>query len=529
MKKYIALGILLMLSLVLAACGGGSGGDASGNRTTGSSEAFPVLHWASIQVPRADPVTKSGFSTFSLVAPVEQSLMSFDKEGKVVPGLASSVSNPNPTTYIYHLKSGVRFSDGKPMTAEDVLFSLKRNFEEESLLATTWEDVKSITKQGADEIVIKLKKPEVAWPGIPAFSGWILEKAAAVKGGIEKIGTPSNLPIGTGPYKFASFNPQTGATLVLNPYWNGPKPTAEKIDVKFYKEDAQTALAIRSGEADGTSFAQSKNDFEFPGAEVLSTPGVGEMAIGMNTQVAPFNDVHVRKAIAYATDRKGMIEAIFRGEAELSQTLTPPTLYANIAPAAQVESTFAKLPSYEFDLAKAKEELQKSKYPNGFTATFPAEPAALKTVQILAPDLAKIGIHLKIEQLTEAAYYEIALGPRDKIGFTFNWYSATFPDPGALLDYFLSPAEAKVNGLNSANYTNPEVGELLEQQSQASNGAERLGLINEIFQIEREEVPYIPLFTPDQYMVLSTNFVMEEYSPWTISFTPWPLLIKKAS
>jgi peptide/nickel transport system substrate-binding protein len=530
MKKFTAVGAVLTLAFVLAACGGGSSGSSGATSSaTGSSEPFPVLHWTSTPIQRADVVTGFSFGTFSLVAPVTQGLMSYDKEGKVIPGLASSVDNPDPTTYIYHLKQGIKFSDGKPLTVEDVVFSLMRNLGKESQSASNFEDVASIKAQGSDAVVIKLKEADVTWPNVPAFCGQILEKAAALKGGIEKLGTPANLPIGTGPYKFTDFNPQTGATLDLNPYWKGQKQTAQEVQVKILKEDSQIALAMRSGEADGSSWPVSERAYASSGAQIVTTPGVNQMALSMNTLVAPFNDIHVRKAIAYATDRKGMIEAIFEGKAELSQTLTPISLYGSIAPAAEVEKTFGSLPNYEFDLAAAKAEMAKSKYPEGFSTTFVAEPTAVKVAQALAPDLAKIGIKMKVEQVTEAAYIEYLFGPRDKLGLTMGYYGAVYPDPSSLMNFWLSPSQAKLNGLNSANYKSAEMAKLLSEQSKATNGDERLQLINSAFQLMKEEVPYVPLFAPQQFIVVSPKFVFEDYSPWTLSFTPWPLLVKKAS
>jgi len=530
MKKSLALGAVLALTLALAACGSsGSGGNGSGGSGTGSSSPYPELHWGSTPVQRADPVTGFTFATFSLVAPVEQGLMSYDKDGKVIPGIASSFDSPNPTTYVYHLKQGIKFSDGKPVTGEDVLFSLERNLGDESQSAGSFENVKSFELQGKDELVIKLKEPEVGWPNTPAFCGQILEKAAAVKGGLDKIGTPANLPVGSGPYKFASFNPQVGATLELNPYWQGEKPAAQKVDVQFFKEDAQLALAIRSGEIAGTFWPVSTRSFEFPGAEIIKFPGVNQMALAMNTQLPPFNDIHVRKAIAYATDRKGMIEAIFNGDAELSSTLTPISLYASVAPAGEVESKFAALPAYEFNLAKAKEEMAKSGYSDGFSTTFPAEPAGVKIAQALAPELAKIGIKMKVEQMDEGAYYELLLGPRDKLGLSLGFLGAVAPDPSSLMNYFLSPDQAAVNGLNSANYQNPKMARLLTEQNQAADGSKRLDLINSIFELMLDEVPYAPLFAPTQFIVVSEKFAIEDVSPWTISFTAWPLLIHQAS
>lgn len=533
MKKSLLAGAaVIVLSVVVAACGGGGGSsssDSTGATAQDSAASFPELRWAYPPIRRADPVSYFSSATTSLVAPVEQSLMSYNAEGKVEPELAESVENPNPTTYIYRLKKGAKFSDGKPVTGEDVLFSLQRNMGSESQTATNYENVASISLQGSDTIVFKLKQPDVSFPNLPAFSGQILQKAAALKGGKGTIGTSSNLPIGSGPYKFTSFNPEQGATLELNPYWEGEKPPAEKIAITFVKTDAALALAMRSGEVDGDFFITSKRSFEFPGVELLSSPGALQIALSMNTIVPPFDDVHVRKAIAYATDREGMAQAIYAGGAEITNTLTPPALFGNIAPESEVEEVFDTLPKYEFDLDAAKAEMEQSKYPDGASITFQSEPGLIKIGQILQPDLAKIGLDLNVEEMSESRFIETLYGPRDKLSLAVNFYGATYPDPSSLLTYFLSPEQAKVNGLNSANYKNPEIGELLAQQNMEADGEKRLQLIAQIYEAMGKDFPYVPLFSPEQFMVISDEYEFEGFSQWTTRFDAWPLLVRPSS
>lgn len=529
MKKFLLVGAMLALTLALAACGGGSSsGGSSTSSGTASAEPFPELRWASTPVRRADVVTSFDGATQALVAPVAEGLMSFDAEGKVVPGVADSVDQTNPTTYVYHLKPGLKFSDGKPVTIEDVVYSLERNRGEDSQSAVNFENVASIKAQGEDSVVVKLKHADVTWINVPAYSGQIIEKAAAVKGGEDKLGTPSNLPIGSGPYKFASFSPDQGATLEVNPYWKGEKPAAQKVTVTFLKDDSALALAMRSGEVDG-SFVGTKGLFEFPGVQLLSTAGAGQTTISLNTIQPPFDDIHVRKAIAYATDREGMVQAVIDGAGEVSETLTPYSLYGNIAPVDQVKEAFSTLPKYDFDLAAAKREMAKSKYPDGFTTTYQSEPGSVKIGQILAPDLAQIGIKLKIEQLTESGYLEKLYGPRDKIALMVDGFASTYPDPSSLMNAWLAPEQAKVNGLNSANWKNAEVGRLLEAQSKTSDGNKRLEMITQIFQLMKEDVAYIPLYTQEQFMAVSDDFVYEDFSFWTSHYAAWPLLVKKAS
>jgi peptide/nickel transport system substrate-binding protein len=529
MNKYLATGAALALTLAVAACGGGSGNDntsAAGSPAT--SEPIGELSWSSLPIRRADVQTSFDHATASIVSPVVQGLVTYDVDGKVIPALASSVKQRDDVTYAYRLRDGITFSDGTPLTMKDVVWSLNRNFAKDANTSANYTNVKSVKAEG-DEVVFKLKQPDVAFPNLPAFSGQIIQKAAAERGGVEKIGTPSNLPVGTGPYMFESFSPDTGAVLVANPHWYGEKPSVQKVTIKFLKDDSALALAMRSGDVDGAFFFNNPRLFKFPGVKLIEGPGASQMTLSLNTIVPPFDDVHVRKAIAYATDREGLLAAALGGSGKVAETLTPPSLYANIAPVDEVNAKFDALPRYDYDIEAAKAELAKSRYPDGFTTTFPADPESVKVAQGLAPDLAKIGIKLNIDEISTNDYLALLYGPRDKIGMLMGFYGATYPDPSGLMTWWLSPEQARVNGLNSANWKNAEVGRLLSEQSQAEDGAERLQLITEVFKYMKEEVPYVPLFAPDEYMVIGDDYTMAEYSPWLRSFTPWPTQVRKAA
>lgn len=530
MKKLLSAGAALALVLIVAACGSGSSssGGAPAVRA-GSSKPFPELRLDGGGVRRVDAVTSFDIPTLLIVAQVEQGLTSFDANGKVVPALASSVDQPDDTTYVYHLRPGVKFSDGKPLTVDDVVWSLERAMGKTSQLATNYTSVASIAAQGADTVVVKLKRPDVTWPGIAAFAGQIVEKAAALRGGVANIGTPSNLPIGTGPYRFQSFSADTGATLAVNPYWSGPKPAAQRVVFENLRDQSAIQLALRSGDVDVVTGA-SRRGFEIPGVTLYQAPGVLQMALSMNTLVAPFDDVHVRRAIAYAVDRAGIAQATMGGGYQLSDTLTPLTLYGDVAPVDQVRAAFATLPRHDFDLQKARAELAQSRYPHGFTTSIDAVDIFPPIAQAMVPQLAKIGITLKLKPEQQNQWVAEVYGPREKVGFTPTSYSATYPDPSSLMSDWLDPAAAAVNGLNTANYRNPEMGRLLEQQRQETDGAARLRLITEAFRLMKRDVPYIPLWSPDIYMAMSSKYVLSErYSPWTAYFTPWVVDVHAAS
>lgn len=532
MRKCVCASIMLALSAVaVAACGSSKSGTASSG--VGSSKPYAELRWGSAPTTRLDFTTNLETGSSAMEALAVQNLMEFEQSGKVKPGPATrSVEHPNTTTYIYNLKSGVRFSDGKPLTAADVVYSLKRNLGKEAQTASSFANVASIAESGPLTVVVKLKQPNASWPDIPAFAGQIIEMAAAERVGESNLGTPSGLPIGTGPWKIDSFSPTTGVQYSRNPYWTGPTPPARRISVDFFKEESAEALALRSGAIDGCfPVSVLKSFLDIPGTHLLIAPGTGSAVISMNTIIPPFNNIHVRRAIAYATNVKGMLQATWGKYAAIEHAVVPASVFAGLAPASAVNAMLDSLPKYEFNIAAAKRELEKSPYPHGFTTTAQVEISNDRgTVvgQILASDLAKIGINVKVQTMPSATWLATLYGPRKAIKLFPVEYASVFPDPDALMYYWLAPEAAKVNGLNSANYTNPEVGRLLKEEDMASNPHKRLELISKILRISMEDVPYQPQYSPDYVSVLSDRYVWPTFATTTIFYTAWAMDVRLA-
>lgn len=138
MRRYLCVGLALAVAFVAAGCGG-SGQTTPTSSSTGSSKPYPELRWGLPAFPSAlDFQRNANGAEASVESLTVNTLMEYTPDGKVKPGLASSVEHPNATTYIYHLRS-VKFSDGKPMTAADVVFSLERNITlKESWIKPYW-------------------------------------------------------------------------------------------------------------------------------------------------------------------------------------------------------------------------------------------------------------------------------------------------------------------------------------------------------------------------------------------------------
>lgn len=536
MRKCVYACVAFALATVITGCGSGKGQSAglSSGGSSGSSKTYAELHWG--MPVFAGPIYQADNSYY--VGDMEQlavqNLVEFEPDGNTRLGLASSVEQPNPTTYIYHLKQGVRFSDGKPLTAADVVFSLNHNIDgKESIFALYWGGA-SVSERGSSTVMVKLARPNVAWPKIMAATSQVIEKAAAEKVGEKAVGTPNGLPIGTGPWKFDGFKPEVEVTFSQNPYWKGAPRPASRIKMSLFKEESTMALALRSGAIDGAFWYVDDKLFQnIPNVRQLTSPVAANMTFfGMNVDTSPFNNVHVRRAIAYAANVKGMIEAVQEsGLATEDRTLSPSDLFSSgLGSSTQVNKMLNSLPSYSLDLAAAKRELDKSPYVHGFSTTvqaIAAEASSVIVAQVLASDLGKIGIKAKVEELTPAASAGM-FGKKVKI--YVQEYSAPYPDPSILPSFLLASSQIKPpgSGLNFANYSAPEVDRLQDAQGAAANPDTRRQLLGKMLGIAGAEEPYRPLYTHLTWASISNRYVYPTFSQWTFNFTPWALDVKLA-
>jgi peptide/nickel transport system substrate-binding protein len=533
-KRVGGCAALVLVMALVAACGGGKAQTGKSVSQTGSSRPYPELRWGvSAFGSKLELRKELSVAISSIEGLAVQGLEAFEPDGKLKPELASSTEQPNPTTYVYHLKAGVKFSDGKPLTVADVIYSLKLDLGSESAVKGYWENVSSVSAQGSSAVVVKLKRPNALWPEYLALTDQIVEQEAAEEAGGEKtLGTENNLPVSTGPWKIDSFTPEVGVKLSRNPYWSGPRQGADKIDVSVFKTEASEALALRSDAIDGASFYSAPKLFlNIPGVRELTAPGVSLEFLEMNTTAKPFDNVYVRRAIGYAANVKGMLRAMFPpGFATEETTFASRESFANLGSPAEVNAMLDSLPKYEFDLTAAKRELAKSPYPHGFSTTLQVaagSPVELGLGEILASDLAKVGITVKIHEFTASEYPDLFAG---KYAIWLQGYASNYPDPESMFSLLLSPSQIDPpgSGLNGSRYRNDEVAKLLIEQREKLNPAQRLQVIGRLLKVAGKDEPYAILFTPAESIALSDRYVFPTFSPWTNLYGPFAAGVRLA-
>ncbi|WP_432990314.1 ABC transporter substrate-binding protein [Dactylosporangium sp. CA-233914] len=451
-----------------------------------------------------------------------ETLLRVTPDGKLQPWLATSWTENSPTEYVYTLRQGVKFWNGNELTADDVVYSLMRDGGPALGKAGFYGSVSKIEARDPHTVVVTLKHPDAAWKNTPGMAYSQIYEKAFTEAHQDTFGKPGTLVMGTGPWKVDSLDPTKGAEYSANPtYWGG-EPPIKHITVKFYQSETSLALAMRAGEVDLAPSVSEPDTFKSAsGVRVTTRTTCGSSLFSMPTQTAPWSDVHVRRAVAYAINKQDLLKATGGANIDTLDTVIAPSLLQNLGDAGAADAALNTLPKYPHDLDKAKQELAQSSQPNGFSATIVStnDQATLKINQAIAAQLKTIGINLEIKPMTTTEYYEVLLGPADQRPPGFISTGGCAPDP-SWDNIFIGKG-----GLNVANYHPAEVDTLIADGLATTDPAKRLQTYIQILDKLGTDLPYIPLFR-EGTSYASNNFEWVNFGDFW-AYSCWPLNIKR--
>jgi peptide/nickel transport system substrate-binding protein len=469
-----------------------------------------------------DPKTAEGCNN-DVCGLFMEHLLEFGPNGKLEPMLATSVSTPNPVTYIYHLRHGVKFWDGNEMTSADVMNSIKWVSTPDSVTSVYFKDIKSMTAPDKYTVKIVLKQPDADWKNSLSYEAPIFEKAFqdAHKA---TMGNPGVLIQATGPWKLDSFNPTTGYELSANPNWWGGKVPVDHISAKVFSTETSEALAMRAGEIDIAFPSDGAVFTKTAGATVSSyaTPAVNYLA--MNANVAPWSDIHVRRAIAYALNRSDIIDAVGGPSIAVPADVpVPQGQLERLGSPAQVTAALKSVPTYAYNVTKAKAEMAQSKYPNGVSATTDVLANFSNysdVVQVIAAELKPIGINLTVKVVPSGTFFsELSKGA--KSGIIFGGLGAVSPDPSILLSYMLGSKAT----YNAARYMPPAIDTMLAKGLSETSNTKRLAIYTQILKQIQTDLPYVSLYRRKSFIATNGKFTLPPLATYQ-GFLPWALDVK---
>lgn len=470
-------------ALVLAAAGCGSSASKSPSSSTklasfytGGTPGGTPVKGGTITVDQGENV--KSLDPVKLIQPSEVQVdrAVFDQLFEYLPGnpapqpaLAQSYSvSNNGLTYIFHIRPGVKFSNGEPVTGEDVVYSLNRQKLPIAAIGTVIK-AKSWQVSLVNPMTVKLQLQSVM-PSLIGDMG-LVQMSIVPKKVLEKEGETAfaSHPVGSGAFAFSSST-STFSTVKLarNPnYWRSEQPYVDNVVFNEVLETNARILAVRTGAATiatGISFSQVASLKGATGVRMLIEPLQDTDPVFFQLSKPPFNNVNVRRALNYATPREEIIKAVFKGLAEPAN-----------APAGHLQYWNSKLPAPAFDLAKAKQLLKESPYPHGFSTNMilPAgEPDAALVASILQSTWAKIGVHVNIQPLNVGTWVADQFASKYELSTWNDEGFVTEQYPNDLTMYIDFTEAGGTNALGT-NYKNMEVVKLLEEALGTQNETTR--------------------------------------------------------
>ncbi|KHK99991.1 hypothetical protein LK09_01380 [Microbacterium mangrovi] len=267
-----------------------------------------------------DPYHSADYTPNMIVSNMCENLLSQTPDFKIKPNLASSYANPNPLTWVYDLRKDVTFWDGHPMTADDVVYSMTKNWKDQTgFYSFLYANVASITKTGPYQVTVKMKQPDYLFnEELASTVGVVVEKEFTEKAG-KNFGSPSGGLMCTGPYEYGGWKQGQSITAIANAhYWNKAlQPKVKKITFTFLTDDSSITSGLLSGEIDGTY------NVPVSGIPTLKVSDAGKLYRGkaglevefvVANQKGALRNPDIRKALQLAIDWKGIGAVVYGGE-----------------------------------------------------------------------------------------------------------------------------------------------------------------------------------------------------------------------
>lgn len=473
--------------------------------------AANVFRWANDgDVNSMDPYTRQETFLLAFNSSIYEPLVRRNQQMQPEPALAERWEQPSPTVWRFHLRRNVRFSDGTPFTADDVVFSVQRVRAQGSNMASVLATVKEVRAVDQHTVDFETHQPNPIL--IQEITNWgIMSRAWSERNNSTR---PADLTareenfatrnaMGTGPFLLQSREPDRRTVLVPNPnWWDTPRHNITRAELNIIANDATRVAALLSGEVDFV-YTVPPQDVDrisrAPGLRIIQGPELRTIYLGFDQSRAellksdvrgrnPFQDVRVRRAMYQAIDVQAINRTVMRGQSRPTGMMWGPGVNGFR------EEDDRRLP---VDLDAARRLLAEAGYPNGFGVTMDCpndryvNDEAICTAIVAM--LARVGIRVTLAAQTRVRYFAEINAPRYNTSFyLLGWTPATSDAHNALFN-LLGTRDGTRGVFNNGGYSNPRMDSLISRIATETDQEARQRLISEAAALIRDDIPNIPL------------------------------------
>ncbi|MET0508660.1 MAG: ABC transporter substrate-binding protein [Burkholderiaceae bacterium] len=456
-----------------------------------------------------DPHSLNESGQLSLLGNLYEPLIGRDKQLGLVPGLATSWKQLSPTVWNFAIRKGVTFHDGKPLTADDVLFSLERSRADGSDMKSYTAQVTTIKKLDDHSVEITTKEPFAILPDVLTLvyvmsKDWCeevkAERPVDKRKGIENAA--SVRANGTGPFRLKSREPGVRNVLVKNAqYWEKIDGNVDEVVYTPIGNDATRVAALKSGEIDMMQPVPIQDAARLgqDGAlRIVQGPELRTIFLGMDQSrdellfsnvkgKNPFKDIKVRQAFYQAIDIEAIKTRIMRNAATPLALMVAPGING-------FDESLNKRPPY--DPEASKRLLREAGYPDGFEVTLNCPNDRYvndgEICQAVTSMLARVGVKIKLEAETKGSYFPKILARRTSF-YMLGWTPSTYDAHNALINLMATPGPGGQGLFNLGSYSNKEVDELTFKVGAEADKTKRQQMISAAFKVHKDDFGHIPL------------------------------------
>ncbi len=458
------------------------------------SASAATLNVMQTEAPRSmDPGDQTATYTAALLDPMYEGLLKRDPDLSLKPALATEWSSDAAgLVWTFKLRPGVKFHDGTPFDADVVVKNFARHLDTKRGLAASGRlrtFLEGVTAVDPMTVQFKLKSQYPAFLALLTTGPCLMVSPAA-----ETAGTIGSKAVGTGPYKLAEYKSGEYVLQTKNGEWWGGAPKGEdEIKWTWTPEPSVMNMALQTGDADvvnpfPAAFAQQLK--ANPDMTLSTTDGSAVFWVSLNTKMKPLDDVRVRQALNYATDREGIVKAFMQGFAKPANS-----------PLAPVTPGYDKsLAPYSYDVEKAKQLLKEAGYPDGFSMSTIVQEQESRIGELLQAMWAKAGVKLDVRKMeggvwSKAAFLDPAGKEKDGIGSSIaSWSSGV---NGADLQFrpLYYSKSASPAGANLGFFSDPKLDELIDKAASTLDEKARNAIYVDAQKLVNEQAPHVLLFT----------------------------------
>lgn len=441
-----------------------------------------------------DPRTATDAYSARINSLMYNGLVRLDPSAMIEPDLAREIQIPEPTTYLFHLREGVRFHDGKPLTARDVRSTYLSILDPGlgSPRASTLKVIEEITVEGEYTIRFSLREPYAAF--LNSLTTGIVPE------GTEK--NPRMPPPGTGPFLLEEFQRGDRMVLLANPdYFEGP-PRVQRVVFRVIPSDSTRVMELERGGVhllynaippDILPVLSSRDDIV-----IIRNPGTSYSYLGFNLRDPVLADQRVREAIARAINRDSVIQDLLRGYARAARGLLAP---GNWAYAGDV-------PQFGYDPERSRRLLDEAGFPdpdgegpeNRFILQYKTsqDKLRIRIAEVIRRDLEAVGIGVDLRIFEWGTFFSDIHKGNFQL-YSLTWVGITDPD---IFYYIFHSKSLPPEGANRGGYSNASLDRLLESGRREIKMERRKKVYHQAQKILAREVPYVSLWHNDDVVVL---------------------------